>query len=149
MKCPDEILYQQFIDRELTPAQERQAAAHLKKCRRCRQLVEQMKAENIAIGTGFEIDGQVPDLEPAVMDRIVSPGSKGKAVFRWLLPIAASILLLVLLHFFVLMDNRGPMPETETRILVQSARVEGVATRLHIYDSRDPEVKFIWLQKIQ
>jgi anti-sigma factor RsiW len=149
MKCPAEIVIQQFIDRELTPAEAREAEAHLKECRRCRQLAAQMKDENAGIGRGFEIDEPVPDLEPAVMDRIVSPGSEQRPALRWLLPLAASMLLLVFLYFLVLIDGRGSGPETETRILVHSARVEGAPTRLHIYDSKDPEMKFIWLEKIQ
>jgi predicted anti-sigma-YlaC factor YlaD len=149
MKCPAEIVIQQFIDRELTPAEAREAEAHLEECRRCRQLAAQMKEENAGIGRGFAIDGPVPDLEAAIMDKIVSPGSKGRSALHWLLPLAASMLLLVFLYVLVLIDGRGPGPEPETRILVYSARVEGAPTRLHIYDSKDPEVKFIWLEKIQ
>lgn len=71
MKCLNEKTYILFLDNELNPEDREKVIPHLKKCIKCSQIVERLKLENLKIKKSFEIEYEMHDLVPKVMERIL------------------------------------------------------------------------------
>jgi predicted anti-sigma-YlaC factor YlaD len=159
MKCFDELVYAMFLDNELAPEKRQNAAAHLEQCPKCREQVKKMEEENRQLTKAFERNEETPDLVPVVMDELMAPGSSrysgGKPVrlhtARWIMAAAAAVVLVGFLFFFLWLNKTPVTPEqteTETRVIICNARVEGQEVQTHIFNSDDPDIKFIWFEKI-
>lgn len=161
MKCFDELVYAVFLDNELEPEEQQNLAAHLEQCPKCREQVKEMEKENQQLTKAFERTEEPPDLVPVVMDELMAPGfsrysgSGGKPVHlhtaRWVMAAAAAVVLVGFLLFFPWLNKTPGTPEqteTETRIVICKARVEGQEVRSHIFNPDDPDIKFIWFEKI-
>lgn len=146
MKCLNELVYTMFLDNELEPEERKRAAAHLEQCPKCRERVEKMEEENRALTTVFD-ETDTPDLVPMVMNKLAPPASP-RHFLRWAM--AAAIVLAGFLSFFLWFAGPTTGPgetETETRIIICNARVEGHDVQSHIFDSTDPDITFIWFEK--
>ncbi|MCP5105185.1 MAG: hypothetical protein GY950_17480 [bacterium] len=162
MKCFDELAYAMFLDNELEPGERQKVAAHLEQCRKCRELVRQLEEENQRLTTAFETDEKTPDLVPGVMVKLRAPEShrdnERKRIplhtahtARWLMAAAASVVLAGFLFIFLWLDKTPADPrllETETQVLICKAQVEGHDVQSHIVNSDDPDIKFIWFEKL-
>lgn len=144
MRCFEEIVYSMFLDNELEPGQQQKVAAHLDQCNNCREQVRQMKEENLLITKAFEAGEESPDLVPAVMDRLIAPGARKNT--RWVLAAAAVLVVAVFLSYFLWVD-KTPVTPVETQVLICYARVEGQEIQKHIFNSEEPDTKYIWLEK--
>ncbi len=148
MTCLNELVCTMFLDNELEPDEQQRAAAHLDQCPKCRELIKNMEEENQALTTAFD-KKDTPDLVSTVMDKLTAPTSP-RHTFRWAMAAAASFVVAGLLSFFLWFGNPSTGPgetEMETRIIICNARVEGQDVQSHIFDSTDPDIKFIWFEK--
>lgn len=146
-KCFEEIIYYKFADNELEPGERKKVNNHLKTCKTCGKFVEDIKAENVALKEIFETGTGSPDLAPAVIKRL---NEKRFARFSGRgLAYAATFLLTVFLFVFLFTNRQVKIRGEEHQVLVHSARVEGQAAQPHIFESKDPNVKFIWLEKFE
>lgn len=146
MNCLNELVCTMFLDNELEPEERQRAAAHLERCPTCRERIKNMEEENRALEAAFG-EEDTPDLVPVVMDKLTAPESP-RHFFRWAM--AAAIVLAGFLSFFLWFAGPTTGPgeiETETRVIVCNARVEGQDVQSHIFDSTDPDIKFIWFEK--
>lgn len=161
--CIDEISVSMFLDDELTPGQRKQMESHLETCTGCRESVRKQEEENARIKEVFKPIPS-PDLVPAVMEKLDSPGfsgshhreqrrqrstSKNRSNYRWMLVTAASILLVVFLFLWLFLTTYNKSENIETQVILCSAEVEGQEVISHIFKSKKPDVQFIWLEKIK
>lgn len=146
-KCFEEIIYYKFADNELEPGERKKVNNHLKTCNTCGKFVENIKAENVALGEIFETGTGSPDLAPGIIKRL---NKKRFILFSARgLAYAATFLLAVFLFVFLFTHKPDKTREDVHQVLVHSARVEGQAAQPHIFESKDPDVKFIWLEKFE
>ncbi|UCH95853.1 MAG: zf-HC2 domain-containing protein [Candidatus Aminicenantes bacterium] len=163
-ECFDQVRYTMFLDNELPHEERQRIEAHLETCSRCRELVQQMKMENTQIKEIFKTT-HTPDLVPAVMDKLGTPGfspgyqryqchqrhQRSRLIkllnYRWMLAAAASVLLAGFLFIFLFLMTPTKPETIETRVILCSATVEGQEVQSHIYESTDPDIQFIWLEK--
>ena len=153
MKCHDESIFQRFVDGELGVVARGRVASHVRKCERCRNLVDRLNGENSEISLLLGEEIAVPDLSRPIMERIrTAPGpSPGKFRYRFLvrgLQFAAAITLVVLFLIF-LFQNRNSGPFNGNRdVLIRTAMVDGQAVQTHVFTSVESDIKFIWLEKM-
>lgn len=145
-RCFQEIVYYRFLDNESDPEERERVSAHLQGCRSCREFAAQIREENRKIGELFAPAGSVPDLVPGVIEKWA--GGKTRHLRNWRLAAAAAFLALGLLLSLLLLQESRPGPQPDRQVVVQSARVQGQAAQAHIFTDKDPDVKFIWLEKI-
>lgn len=144
-ECFAEIIYYRFADSELEPGEYKKVTAHLGTCSKCKKFVEKIKEENLAIKEIFASGTPVPDLAPVITNRLNK--KEFTRLSRRRLAYAATFFLVVFLFVFLFINRQDQTREQEQQVLVHSARVEGQAARPHIFESKDPGVKFIWLEK--
>ncbi len=144
VKCLDELLVSMFLDNELVPEERKRVETHLETCTLCRELVRQREAENTQIKEIFKTT-PTPALVPAVMKRLGTPGLLN---YRWVLATAASILLVVFLFIFLFLISPTTPEASEKHVVLCSAQVDGQEVQSHIYESKGPDIQFIWLEKI-
>jgi anti-sigma factor RsiW len=164
--CFDETLYAMFVDDEAAPDQRREIEMHLDTCPACRKIIRALEAENEQLRKAFAWNHPTPDLIPAIMgkrDSAASPSEIQKAivaksgksdwrqVFQWGLATAASFLVIGFLFLFLLSPHPAPPdPETsEKKVMLCSASVAGNEAESHIYEERNQDTQFIWLEKEQ
>ena len=143
VKCLDELSVSMFLDDELIPAERKRVETHLETCTLCRELVQQGEAENTQIRKIFKTP-PTPDLAPAVMKKL---GTPGLLKYRWVLATAASILLVGFLFIFLFLITPITPEASEKHVVLCSAQVEGQEVQSHIYESTEPDIQFIWLEK--
>ena len=144
-RCFEEIMYYRFADNELEPGSARKIKEHLDTCPGCRTFVREIEAENRSLKEMFAAAPAAPDLTHRVMNGLNRKKSSRISLRK--LAYAATFLLVISLAIFYLVQQPGKTPAGEHQILVHSARVEGQSVRPHIFESKDPDVKFIWLEK--
>lgn len=71
MKCFKETIYFKYVDDELGVGERQKVSSHLKSCGHCQQVVDRLSEENKKIRQMFESDIQYPDLESAIMSKIL------------------------------------------------------------------------------
>jgi hypothetical protein len=143
--CFEEIMYYEFADNELGVETASRVKAHLDSCPACRSFVEEIKAENSAIKEIFAAESDTPDLTRTVINRLNKKRFIHISGRR--LAYAATFFLTVFLFIFFFLYRTVKIPPGGHQVLVHSARVEGRAAQPHIFESGDPRVKFIWLEK--
>ena len=143
VKCLDELLVSMFLDDELPPGERKRVETHLETCTLCRELVRQREVENTQIKEIFNTT-LTPDLVPAVMEKLGTPGLLN---YRWVLATAASILLVVFLFIFLFLMTPTKSQTSEKQVILCSAKVDGQEVQSHIYESTEPDIQFIWLEK--
>jgi anti-sigma factor RsiW len=161
VKCLDELLVSMFLDDELAPGERKRVETHLETCTFCRELVRQREAENTQIKEIFKTT-LTPDLVPAVMKKLGTPGlSPGyqrdqrhqwsrlinQLNYRRVLATAASILLVGFLFIFLFLMTPTKSQTSEKQVILCSAQVDGQEVQSHIYESTEPDIQFIWLEK--
>lgn len=142
-KCLDELLVSMFLDDELVPAERKRVEIHLETCTLCRELVRKREAESIQIKEIFKTTPS-PDLVPAVMKKLETPA---RLNYRWVLATAASILLAGFLFIFLFLITPTTPEASEKQVILCSAQVDGQEVQSHIYESTEPDIQFIWLEK--
>jgi predicted anti-sigma-YlaC factor YlaD len=160
-KCLDELVVSMFLDDELAPGERKKAEIHLETCTLCRELVRQREAENTQIKEIFKTT-HTPDLVPTVMEKLKTPGlsssyqrdqrhQRSRLInllnYRWVLATAASILLVGFLFIFLFLMTPTKSGTSEKQVILCSAQVEGQEVQSHIYESTEPDIQFIWLEK--
>lgn len=143
VKCLDELSVSMFLDDELTPGERKRVETHLETCTLCRELVRQQEVENTQIKEIFK-STPTPDLVPAVMKKL---GAPGRLNYRWVLATAASILLAGFLFIFLFLITPTNSRASEKQVILCSAQVDGQEVQSHIYQSKEPDIQFIWLEK--
>ena len=143
VKCLDELSVSMFLDDELTPGERKRVETHLETCTLCRELLRQREAENTQIKEIFKTT-PAPDLLPAVMEKL---GTPGRLNYRWVLATAASILLVAFLFIFLFLITPTNPETSEKQVILCSAQVDGQEVQSHIYESTEPDIQFIWLEK--
>lgn len=146
-RCFEEIMYYRFADNELEPGSARKIKEHLDTCPGCSTFVREIKAENRSLQEMFAAAPPIPDVTHLVMKRLNKKRMFHLSVRR--LAYAATFLLVIFLTIFYLIREPGSAPARKHQVLVHSARVEGQAAQPHIFESKDPDVKFIWLEKFE
>ena len=167
-ECLNESVLCMFLDNELEPEEKTEIITHLDTCAHCRELLQQLEQENHGLKEIFGIStaAEPPDLALSVMKKIEpldvhedhprqrrsNPGTLFHS--RWLWASAASILLAAfMILYFLFLGTRSPLDTadtdntTETNIVLCSARVGGQDVQSHIYQPKDTDLQFIWLEK--
>jgi len=85
MRCFNEQIYSAFLDDELPEDDKKRVLAHLDKCKNCRKLVQTIQDDNEGLRNLFMSETEMPDLIPAVMDRIKVPPSRDITFFTFLI----------------------------------------------------------------
>jgi len=159
-KCFDELVYAMYVDGEVTPEEKKEIEIHLESCPKDRELVNRLEAENESLRNSEQWEIPVPDLVPAIREKLVSQDLSIQAIrlqgkkiislhpYRWGLAAAAAILVIVMLFFFrekpgTISNNPGGK-----HVIVFSAKVEGQEVESHIYEDNESDTEFIWLEKI-
>ncbi len=143
VNCLDELSVSMFLDDELTPGERKRIETHLETCTLCRELARQQEVENTQIKEIFK-STPTPDLVPAVMKKL---GTPGLLYNRWVLATAASILLAGFLFIFLFLVTPTNSRTNEKQVILCSAQVDGQEVQSHIYESKEPDIQFIWLEK--
>ncbi len=146
-RCFPEIIYYRFLDKDLNLEEIQRLSSHLEGCKQCQTFIGEIRQENLEIGKLFTPPGPPPDLVSQVMKRLARIESL-KSWRKWGLAYAAALLLIGFLFFFSLFHKPSSPSREERQVLIQSARVQGQTAQPHIFASKDPDVKFIWLEKI-
>ncbi|MCP5053497.1 MAG: hypothetical protein GY940_40400 [bacterium] len=145
-RCFAESHYALYLDKELGREESREIEEHIKECSRCKELVSRMEAENARIRRALETH-TAPDIASQVMARLEAPPApRALPRWRWALTAAATLLVVGFLFFFLLF-NSAPTGNVETRVILCTAKVEGQPVQSHIYESKEPDIQFIWLEK--
>lgn len=154
MECYDDMTYSRYLDNDLNPDLGKEIERHLNGCERCQRLVEQLKRENRWIKKIFQVGSKIPNITPTLM-RKIHEGESGekRSKIRFLSPnrilaTVAAVCLMVLLFLLFFINNRSSQQEMEREVLIQTARVEGKPVMTHVFNARDMDLKFIWLEKI-
>jgi len=154
MGCFEDIIYSRFLDNDLNPTQEGEILDHLNTCQKCQSLVEYLKKENLAIKKIFHVDHKNPDLIPKLMRKINQDDSNSKIskihflTPRRILVTAAALCLTIFLFLLFVMNKNSGQQLIEQEVLIQNARVEGKPVMTHVFNAKDLDLKFIWLEKI-
>lgn len=156
MPCYDNKFFQLYLDRELAPDLEREAASHFKTCARCSEFLDRCRVENLEVKRLFSAKLDPPDLSSAVLERLPEATSDTDAVgIRWPGPImrrwafgAVGILFLAALLFLFVPGGETGDKRAEREVLVQRAMVEGRSANSHVFVDKESGIKFIWLEKI-
>lgn len=161
--CLDELSAGMFLDDEGRSPRRIGITAHLKSCSRCRKLLDEMKKEDARLEEMLAIPSALdfPDLVPGVMQEVESaepprrrsqPRKAGlllRCDQRWLWATAAGLLLSVFLAILLLLPRNPPAREARGgQVILCYAMVEGQEVQSHIYDDRNPDIQFIWLEKV-
>ncbi len=160
--CFDETQYYEFVDNELTAEASQKIKDHLLTCRQCREFVREIEDENEGLRSLFGYDKEEvsvgefsPNLEQRVMETLEAKPAHLTPGFRRLLAYVASIFIVLLSAVAILLFTGKGQPGGESvtyqpahEVLLRSASVEGQATQVHIFEDKDQDVKYIWLEKI-
>jgi len=162
--CYDETLYAMYTDNETGTEQRLEIEAHLKTCPACREIVQALETENQQLKKTFQWNHPTPDLIPTIMEKLDPEASPSQLqetvllkpvktnkphVFRWGLATAASFLAFGFLYLFLLSPHHPPpSPEThEKNVILCSASVAGKEVKSHIYEEKNQDTQYIWLEK--
>jgi anti-sigma factor RsiW len=140
MTCFQEIHFIKYLDGEMNQKNSKQLEYHIQACQTCKEMLEYLKKEQSLIKDVFDMEEKSIDIRPVFRDRLEKNRSS------WLRLAAGILLLGIGLSLFLWFQNAtGSVGETE--IIVFNTTIEETETESFIYESGDPDVKYIWFEK--
>jgi len=143
-RCFEEIIYYGYVDKELAAGEMESIGKHLSQCNHCRDFVEQIREENLALGHALTMQEPAWNME-AIMDSLETQKHRDRP--HWRLAAAAVILLGFLVFLFLFIDRKNMVPGPQDRVVVRSAQVQGQEVQTHIFNSKESNATYIWLAK--
>ena len=149
MTCYQEIHFLEYLDGEMDQKNSKQLEFHIQACQTCKEMLEYLKNEQRLIKDVFDMEEKFVDIRLVFQDRLDK-----KRFFSFLFPkrspwlrIAAGILLMGIGLSLFLWFQKTSGPVRETEVIVFNTKIDHQETESFIYESGDPDIKYIWFEK--
>lgn len=151
MTCYKDIQLIEYLDGEMDQKNAKQLEYHIKACQTCKQILEYLETEQKLIKDVLDSKEKSLDIRQVFQDRLKK--KRVSSIFfskrsPWFKVAAGIFLMGIGLSLFLWFQNAtGPVKETE--IIVFNTKIEEKEAESFIYESGEPDIKYIWLEKEQ